>query len=107
MPVVAISEYKFPSKSRQELYGDDQLVHVWWKGNPWFVAAGCFRFPKAMPWGDFVGVLKGFYTADPDFVPDSLDSVQWIIDDQAVTPDPSASLEANGVGPKSLVQFSI
>jgi hypothetical protein len=68
MPVVAISEYKFPSKSRQELYGDDQLVHVWWKGNPWFVAAGCFRFPKAMPWGDFVGVLKGFYTADPDFV---------------------------------------
>ena len=107
MPVVAISEYKFPSKSRQELYGDDQLVHVWWKGNLWFVSAGCFRFPKAMPWGDFIGVLKGYYTADPDFVPDSLDSVQWVIDDQEVTPDPSASMEANGVGHKSLVQFSV
>ena len=107
MPVVAISEYKFPSKSRQELYGDDQLVHVWWKGNLWFVSAGCFRFPKAMPWGDFIGVLKGYYTADPDFAPDSLDSVQWIIDDQPVTPDPAASLEANGVGHKSLIEFSI
>jgi phenol hydroxylase P4 protein len=107
MPVRAIGEYAFPSSSRQELYGDDQLVHVWWKGNPFFVSAQCFRFPKAMPFGDLVGVLKGFFAADPDFVPDSLDSVQWVIDDAPVTPDPSASLAANGVGHKSLVQFSI
>ena len=107
MPVVAISEYKFPSRSRQELYGDDQLVHIWWKGNPFFVSAACFRFPKAMPWGDLMGVLKGFFTADPDFVPDSLDTATWIIDDVVVTPDASASLEANGVGHKSLVAFVI
>ena len=107
MPVVAISEYKFPSRSAAELYGDDQLVHVWWVGNPWFVAASCFRFPKAMPWGALMDVLKGFYSADPDFVPDSLDTAQWVIDDQLVTPDPSASLEANGVGHKSLVQFTV
>jgi phenol hydroxylase P4 protein len=107
MPVVAIGEYKFPSRSAQELYGDDQLVHIWWKGNPFFVSAACFRFPKAMPWGALMDVLKGFYTADPDFVPDSLDSCEWVIDDKAVTPDPGASLEANGVGHKSLVQFSI
>jgi phenol/toluene 2-monooxygenase (NADH) P4/A4 len=107
MAVRAISEYKFPSLSRQELYGDDELVHVWWKGNPYFVSASCFRFPKAMPFGDLVGVLKGFYTADPDFVPDSLDSVQWVIDDRQVTPDMAASLESNGVGHKSLIQFSI
>ncbi len=107
MAVVAISDYVFESKSRQELYGDDQLVHVWWKGNVFFVSAACFRFPKAMPWGELVNVLKGFYTADPDFVPESLDSVQWIIDDKAVTPDPAKSLEENGVGHKSLIQFSI
>lgn len=108
MAVVAISDYVFESSSRQELYGDDQLVHIWWKGNPYFVAASCFRFPKAMPWGVMVNdVLKGFFTADPDFVPESLDSVQWIIDDKAVTPDPEKSLEENGVGHKSLVQFSI
>ena len=107
MPVVAISEYKFPSKSRQELYGDDQLVHIWWKGNPYFVAASCFRFPKAMPWGALMDVLKGFFAADPDFVPDSLDTATWVIDDKVVTPDPAASLEENGVGHKSLVQFTL
>lgn len=107
MPVVAIGEYKFPSRSAQELYGDDQLVHVWWKGNPYFVAASCFRFPKAMPFGALVEVLQGFFAGDPDFVPESLNSVQWIIDDKEVTPDMGASLEENGVGHKSLIQFSI
>ena len=108
MAVVAIGEYKFPSLSRQELYGDDILVHVWWRGNPYFVAASCFRFPKAMPFGALVNdVLKGFFTADPDFVPDSLDTCQWVIDGKMVTPDLSKSLEENGVGHKSLIEFSI
>ncbi len=107
MAVRAIGAYSFPSRSRQELYGDDQLVNVWWKGNAFFVAASCFRFPKAMPWGDLLGVLKGFFAADPDFVPGSLDTAAWVIDDKPVTPDPAASLEANGVGHKSLIQFSL
>lgn len=107
MAVRAIGEYKFPSLSRQELYGDDQLVHVWWKGNPYFVSAACFRFPKAMPWADFVGVLQGFFAADPDFDPAALESVQWVIDEKAVTPVASASLAENGVGHKSLIEFSI
>lgn len=108
MAVVAITpEYTFESRSRQELYGDDQLVHVWWRGNVFFVAASCFRFPKAMPWGALMDVLKGFYTADPDFVPESLDSVQWVIDGKAVTPDPAKSLEENGVGHKSLIEFTV
>ncbi|MBK6888341.1 MAG: phenol hydroxylase [Tetrasphaera sp.] len=71
MPVKAISEYKFPSKSRQELYGDDQLVHVWWKDNPWFCAAACFRAPRAMPWSDFWSALVvPFFEEDPDWSPD-------------------------------------
>lgn len=107
MAVRAIGEYKFPSRSRQELYGDDQLVNVWWKGNPFFVSAAMFRFPKAMPWADFVGVMKGFFAADPDFVPDSLDTVEWVIDGAAVTPVASASLVENGVGHKSLIEFSV
>ena len=53
MAVRSIGEYDFPSRSRQELYGDDQLVHLWWRDNPWFCAAACFRAPKAMTWGDF------------------------------------------------------
>jgi len=108
MAVVAMYDYDWPSRSAAELYGDDQLVHVWWKGNPYFVAAHTFRFPKAMPFGALVNdVLKGFYTADPDFDPAALDSVQWYIDHQPVTPNMEASLADNGVVHKGLIEFSI
>ena len=70
MAVKTISTYDFPSRSRQELYGDDQLVHVWFKDNPWFCAAACFRAPKAMTWGDFWSQLViPFAEEDPDFDP--------------------------------------
>lgn len=108
MAVKAMYEYNWPSRSRAELYGDAQLVHVWWNGNPYFVAASTFPFPKAMPFGALVNeVLKGFFSADPDFRPEMLDNASWKIDHVAVTPDMEASLEANGVGHKSLVEFSI
>jgi phenol hydroxylase P4 protein len=108
MAVTATYDYDWPSRSRAELYGDDQLVHVWWRGNPYFVSAQTFRFPKAMPFGALVNdVLKGFFTADPDFVPESLDTATWRIDHRDVTPDLGASLADNGVGHKSLVEFSI
>ena len=102
MPVKAIGEYKFPSKSRQELYGDDQLVHVWWKGNLWFCAAGAFRAPKAMPWDDFWNaIVVPFMSGDPDF--DANASYSWDIGGVPFTPDPAASLESLGVFHKCVI----
>ena len=70
MAVKSIGTYDFPSRSRQELYGDDQLVHLWFQENPWFCAAACFRAPKAMTWGDFWNALVVPYAEeDPDFDP--------------------------------------
>ena len=51
MAVKSIGTYEFPSRSRQELYGDDQLVHLWFQEDMWFCAAACFRAPRAMTWG--------------------------------------------------------
>ena len=108
MAVTAMYDYNWPSRSAAELYGDAQLVHVWWNGNPYFVSAATFPFPKEMPFGAMVNeVLKGFFSADPDFVPESLDTAKWKIDHQDVDVDMNASLVANGVGHKSLVEFSI
>ena len=62
----SIGAYDFPSRSAQALYGDDQLVHVWYDGNPWFVAAACFRAPKAMPFGDFwAALVLPYHEEDP------------------------------------------
>lgn len=104
MAVRSIGEYDFPSRSRQELYGDDQLVHVWWRDNPWFCAAACFRAPKAMTWADFrAAMLDPWASCDPDYDPQT--EFRWTIDDQPVTPAADETLEALGVGHKSLVSF--
>ncbi|MBK6870449.1 MAG: phenol hydroxylase [Kineosporiaceae bacterium] len=103
MAVRAIGEYTFPSRSRQELYGDDQLVHVYWKHNMFMCAPACFRVPKAMPWDTFLAeVLYPVWEQDPDF-DRATTTFTWELDDQAVTPVGDQSLESLGVGHKSLL----
>jgi len=103
MAVRSIGEYKFGSRSRQELYGDDQLVHVWWKGNLWFVAAACFRAPKAMSWNDFLGgMVHPLFGCDPDFDVEAT-TFTWTVDETPISPSGDESLESLGVGHKSLL----
>ena len=103
MAVRSIGTYSFPSRSRQELYGDDQLVHVWWKGNLWFAAAACFRAPKAISWKDFLaGMVHPLFSCDPDFDP-ATTALTWTVDGQAIHPEGGESLSELGVGHKSLV----
>lgn len=105
MGVKAIGTYDFPSRSRQELYGDDQLVHLWWKDNPWFCAAACFRSPKAISWGDFWNAIAvPFLEEDPDFDPNH--PFVFAIEGRPFTPDPTASLESQGVTHKCVISMS-
>ncbi|MES4889583.1 phenol hydroxylase subunit P4 [Streptomyces sp. NPDC096012] len=105
MPVVAINDtYDFPSRSRQELYGEDLLVHVMWKGNPFFAAAATFRAPRTMPWGEFLDtVVEPWAANDPDHRPGSQRG--WTLDGAAFTPAGDASLEGLGIGHKSVLTF--
>jgi phenol hydroxylase P4 protein len=105
MAVRALTEtYDFPSRSRQELYGDDQLVHVLWKGNPLLCAAATFRAPRAMPFGEFLaGLVDPWAGSDPDYRPGT--GRGWTLDGAAFDPSPEASLAELGVGHKSLLTF--
>ncbi|MGH3495288.1 MAG: phenol hydroxylase subunit P4 [Sciscionella sp.] len=105
MAVRAITDnYRFPSRSRQELYGDDQLVDVMWQGNPMFCSAACFRAPKAMTWSEFLaGVVDPWASNDPDYTAGA--GHDWTVDDQPIAPAPQASLAELGVGHKSLITF--
>jgi phenol hydroxylase P4 protein len=70
MAVKAIYDYDFPSRDRQELYGDDILVNVLWANNMMFCSAACFRAPKAMSWADFKSQMVDPWAAsDPDYDP--------------------------------------
>lgn len=107
MPVKAITaDYNFPSRSRAELYGDDQLVHVLWRGNPFLCSAATFRVPKAMTFADFMcGVVEPWASSDPDYVPGSARAFQ--LDLNTWEPDAAKAMTDNGIGHKSLVSFEV
>src|SRR5579885_1928229 len=106
MAVRSIGEYRFPSRSRAELYGEDQLVHVLWRGNLFLAAAATFRAPKAMTFGDFVaGFVEPWAASDPDFRPGS--AVEWQLDGEAIEPKADVQLDDLGVGHKHLLSFAV
>ena len=105
MTVRSIGEYKFPSRSRQELYGEDQLVHVLWRGNPTLAVAACFRVPRTIPFGQFVStVVEPWAASDPEFVPGS--ACSWQLEGAPIRPKDDETLADLGVQHKHLLSFA-
>lgn len=99
MAIKSLGTYEFPSRSAKELYGDDQLVHVVWKGNRMFCAGATFRAPTAMRWADFKSQMVDPWAAsDPDY--DAAASFQWALDGEPFSPAADATLADLGVGHK-------
>lgn len=104
MAVKALYDYDYPSRDRQELFGDDMLVHVMWVNNPMFCAAVCFRAPRAMPWAEFkTQMIDPWAASDPDYDPST--PADWRIDDVEVFPAAETSLVALGLVHKGLITF--
>ncbi|NNM45606.1 phenol hydroxylase subunit P4 [Knoellia koreensis] len=105
MPVTALyPEYKYPSRSRQELYGDDILVHVGLRGNRLFAAPSTHRVPPAMTFAAFLtDIVTPWVSSDPELDPQGLRG--WTLDGSAITPEDTATLADLGVGHKSLLTF--
>jgi phenol hydroxylase P4 protein len=104
MAVKALYEYDYPSKDRQELFGDDILVHVMWANNMMFSAAACFRAPKAMSWADFKNqMIDPWAASDPDYDPSA--PTDWQVNGDTFSPDDGTSLADTGVGHKGLFTF--
>lgn len=105
MSVKALYDYDYPSADRAELFGDDQLVYVHWKGNPLFCSAACFRVPRAMPFGDFVtGMVQPWAASDPEF--DAAKLHDWRLFEDSLEPASDKSLDDLGIGHKALLTFS-
>ena len=104
MAVKAVYDYDFPSRDRQELFGDDILVNVLWANNMMFASAACFRAPKAMSWADFKSQMVDPWAAsDPDYDPSA--PRDWECNGEPFTPGDGASLDDTGVGHKGLFTF--
>ena len=103
MTVKALYEYDYPSRDRQELFGDDMLVNVQWVNNLMFAAPACFRAPKAMPWADFKAQLIDPWAAsDPDYDPATPKDWQ-VVGGLAIDPGTNPSLGDTGVVHKGII----
>jgi phenol/toluene 2-monooxygenase (NADH) P4/A4 len=104
MTVKALYDYDFPSRDRQELFGDDILVNVMWANNMMFASGACFRAPKAMSWADFKSQMVDPWAAsDPDYNPST--PGDWKCNGEAFSPADDVSLADTGVGHKGLFVF--
>jgi phenol hydroxylase P4 protein len=104
MAVKALYDYDFPSRDRQELYGEDLLVNVMWTNNRFIATAACFRAPQAMPWSDFKAqMIDPWAASDPDYDPAA--PTDWAVDGHPLTPADGLTLAAAGVGHKGLITF--
>ncbi|MFJ9908499.1 phenol hydroxylase subunit P4 [Streptomyces sp. NPDC101152] len=104
MTVKALYDYEFPSADRAEVFGDDQLVYVHWRGNPLFCSAACFRVPKNMPFAEFAtSMVHTWAASDPDFDPASV--TDWRLFDEQLSGGQGKSLADLGIGHKTLLSF--
>jgi phenol hydroxylase P4 protein len=104
MTVKAVYDYDYPSRDRQELYGDDILVNVMWANNMMFASPACFRAPMAMSWADFKSQMVDSWAAsDPDYDPSA--PRDWQCNGEAFSPADDVTLADTGVGHKGLFAF--
>ena len=104
MTVKALYDYDYPSRDRQELYGDDFLVNVLWAGNMMFCSAACFRAPKGMSFGEFKSqMIDPWAGSDPDYDPSA--PRDWQVNGEPFSAGDDVALADTGVGHKGLFVF--
>lgn len=105
-PPTQFGEYNFPSRDRIELYGDDQIVNVMWRGTVFNVSPGCFRAPRSIKWADFIAtIVTPWAEKDPDF--DAARMTAWKMDDTPFEPNDDDTLEGLGIEHKGVISFEI
>ena len=106
MATPALYDYtKYPSRSAQELYGDDILVHMWQKDDNWFCSPACVRVPKAMTWKDFYQTQFLPYVSANPHTQDG-DTYDWQLVDDPFTPEDDKTLAELGVDHKYTLGFA-
>lgn len=105
MPTPALYDYTVhPSRSAQELYGDDILLSLWQKDDNFFASPMTLRVPLAMTWQDFYQTqFLPYVAANPHTQGD--ETYTWQLVGQPFTPEDDKTLEELGVKHKYTLGF--
>lgn len=105
MSVVAVKPYDFPARDVRGNF-PHPLLYLGWEDHLLFCSPVALPIPSGMLFGDFIQqVLPGVYGAHPDFALIDWDKAEWFNSGQPWRPDPALSMEANGLGHKSVIRF--
>ena len=106
MATRAVYDYtKCPSRSAQELYGENMIVHVWQRDDNWFACPSAFLVPRTMAWRDFYATMVlPLVAANPHTT--GHETYTWTLVDAPFTPQDEKSLEELGVEHKNTLGFA-
>lgn len=107
MTVNAISEYSATPRDLQANFNGMQLLYVYWEKHLIFCSPFAFLVAPTMTFSEFIDqILKDAIKAHPDSASVDFSAAVWTLNGERLTPDPAASLEANGVDHKSMLRLN-
>lgn len=107
MSVAAIGKYEFESSDALSRYKGRQLVYVNWEKHRMFSRPFVLALTPETPFSVILDQhIPSAYRFHPDYARIDWSLVIWQNSQKAFTPDPSASLAANGIGHKDLIRFT-
>lgn len=106
MAVTARKPYHAEPRDLQKNFVGNQLLYIAWDQHLLFAAPFLFCLPPDTLFQDLVEQrLKPLMAPDPDAASVDWAKVEWLKAGQPWTPDPAASLTANGIGHKCQLRF--
>lgn len=91
---------------RVENFGGNQVVYLGWDEHRMFCSAKAFPLPPEMPFQALLDqIVPAGFAQHPEFELIDWDSVTWLLNGTAFTPDMSKSLIEQGIDHKSLLRF--
>ncbi|WP_428035455.1 phenol hydroxylase subunit P4 [Amphritea sp.] len=107
MPVYALNpDYQGERMDRVENFHGNQIVYLGWDEHRMFCAAKAFPLPPSMPFAAVIEtIMPEAFGQHPEFKQINWDSAEWLLDGEPFKPQLDVSLEAQGVGHKSLIRF--
>jgi len=107
MPVKAITpDYRGDMKDRLENFHGNQVVYVGWDHHLMFCAPFAYPLPPEMPFKVLANdVMPEAFSLHPEWSKVDLKKATWLLDGLPFAPDFNQSLQAQGIGHKSVLRF--
>jgi phenol/toluene 2-monooxygenase (NADH) P4/A4 len=107
MSVKAISTYTAEPRDRVENFHGMQLLYLHWPNHMMYASPFAFLVAPDMTFAAFLEeVLRPAVAAHPDSAELNFASVSWQLNKAGFTPQPEASLIANGIDHKSMLTMT-